>query len=336
MMVAVLGINHKLCNLNLREKVAKAVAKHLHPKSIYLGFSFVLLSTCNRVEIYFSSEDLSWAHSVLLQILRSEIDGPFEHFLYSYFHYDCFCHLVHVTLGLDSAIIKETEIQGQVKLAYKEALFHRSLAKELHFMFQKTFKIAKEMRTHFFESSNTISLNSVIKNRYIEFALKENEPILFVGASKINCALIEYFKVHHVTSLYLTNRSKRLIPIDGVKEIDWNNKIEWLRFKVIIIATKSPQYLLNEYHFQNIQDSKLLFDLSVPRNVDPLLKRHDNIKLLNIDDLASLVGQEEEEIDQGLEKLKMQVSNTIKHQIYLYLKREKNRAITALKNCQYV
>ena len=111
MRVGVVGINHKLADLQLREMLAKACQKQFHPSNLFHGkHAFCLLSTCNRTEVYFSSEDLADTHSYLLNVLRSEVRVPFEHKLYSYFGYDCLSQAVRVTAGLDSAIIGETEI----------------------------------------------------------------------------------------------------------------------------------------------------------------------------------------------------------------------------------
>src|SRR4051812_9744096 len=120
MRVGIVGINHKLADLKLRERLAKACQKRFGPfQAVHGDHHFILLSTCNRTEVYFSSDDLAATHSYLLSILRTDVEEEFDHKLYSYFGTDCFSHLTRVTSGLDSAIIAETEIQGQVKTAYE-------------------------------------------------------------------------------------------------------------------------------------------------------------------------------------------------------------------------
>ena len=117
-----LGINHKLADLKLRELLAKASQRRFGAGiSTHGSHHFILLSTCNRTEIYFCSDDLAATHTYLLSILRNEVDEEFDQKLYSYFGRDCFHHLARVTAGLDSAIVAETEIQGQVKKAYEFA-----------------------------------------------------------------------------------------------------------------------------------------------------------------------------------------------------------------------
>jgi len=140
MRIAVLGINHKSSDLELREQLARVVQRSLLGESpIAEKLGLVVLSTCNRTEIYFSQEDLAAAHTELLAHLRSEIPVPFEHKLYSYFGADCFTHLALVTAGLDSLIPCETEIQRQVKMAYAHGCLYRKLPSAVHFLFQKSF-----------------------------------------------------------------------------------------------------------------------------------------------------------------------------------------------------
>src|SRR5438132_1115680 len=122
MRVGILGTNFKTASLGVREALSLACQKKMPAFSeIVRKYACVILSTCNRVEIYFSAPDLAEAHSEILQVLKEEIQTPFEHQLYSYFGLDCFMHLAHVTAGLDSAIVAESEIQRQVKTSYEQA-----------------------------------------------------------------------------------------------------------------------------------------------------------------------------------------------------------------------
>src|SRR5262245_52879886 len=103
MRFGVVGINHKLADLKLREKLAKACQNRFLSSSFHGDHHFVLLSTCNRTEFYFSSDDLAETHSYLLRILRQDVEDDFDQKLYTYFGTDCFLHLTRVTSGLDSA-----------------------------------------------------------------------------------------------------------------------------------------------------------------------------------------------------------------------------------------
>ena len=147
MQIGVIGVNHKSANLELRESLTDAFQR-LFQNEIPSPLSLppVLISTCNRTELYFVCSQLPEAHTKLLQSIRSFIHKEFEHALYSYFGKEAFLHLVRVTTGLDSAILGETEIQGQIKKDYEKSC-QSPLPKELHFAFQKALKIGKQVRT---------------------------------------------------------------------------------------------------------------------------------------------------------------------------------------------
>lgn len=136
--IGVIGLNHKTAHLALRETFARAALRLQNEMGLFFPHATIVLSTCNRTEIYFSSPDLSECHSELLSFLRSEhLDEPFEHRLYSYFGIDCLSHLCLVASGLDSAIVAETEIQRQVKMSYLRSSERAQLPSSLHFLFKK-------------------------------------------------------------------------------------------------------------------------------------------------------------------------------------------------------
>ncbi len=122
MRIGVVGINHRLAGLELRDSLARICQKKFGSDRItHSNHSFILLSTCNRTEVYFCSDNLPESHSYLINALRGDVSEDFDQKLYSFFGSDCFLHLCRVTAGLDSAIVAETEIQGQVKTAYEKA-----------------------------------------------------------------------------------------------------------------------------------------------------------------------------------------------------------------------
>ena len=196
MRVGVVGINHKLADLKLREQLAKACQKWFGAlNAVHDNHYFVLLSTCNRTEIYFSSQDLAETHTYLLGILRVEVEEEFDHKLYSYFGTDCFSHLARVTLGLDSAIIAETEIQGQVKLAYENTSEYHSMPKDMHFLFQKSLGIAKKLRSELQLGRGMPNLeHAILQTGKHMFQNPEKASLLFVGASDINQKIFAFLK----------------------------------------------------------------------------------------------------------------------------------------------
>lgn len=235
----------------------------------------VLLSTCNRTEIYFSSPDLPTTHTYLLGILRNEVEGEFDQKLYSYFGYDCFLHLARVTAGLDSALVAETEIQGQVKGAYELASTYIQLPSELHFLFQKALKIGKQVRTSLPHKPGLPQLEHAILAAGQEiFKESLNPKILFVGASGINLKVLNYLKGRRYGDITLCNRTavkaESLAEQYKVKVLPWQQLDEWSNFDWVICGTKAPRPVIRSTVAPC--SAKLVIDLSVPRNVEPGLQ----------------------------------------------------------------
>lgn len=326
MMVGVLGINHKCADLGLREKLAKACQNSLDEKLIFNEFSYIILSTCNRTEIYFSSLDLSQTHSILLNILRFDIEDEFEHKLYSYFHFDCFTHLVKVTSGLDSAILAETEIQGQVKNAYETAQETLRLSKVLHFMFQKSLKIAKSVRNMFKIGRGVPKLEEAVSNKVLDTRSGcFNKDILFIGASDINKKLVEYFNNKNIGNITLCNRSESIECNKNVTVLPWEERHLWPTYSTVIVATKSYEYLLKVDDYIRDENKILLIDLSVPRNIDPALGFKEGVNLYNIDQLNAWIIENQNAKILDIQNAIYFIEQSVRRQITQFILKEKQK-----------
>lgn len=328
MLVGVVGVNHKLASLKLREALIKAAKRKFSPcSSIHNNLTFLLLSTCNRTEIYFHSEDLAEAHTYILSILRNEIPEDFDQKLYSYFGFDCFLHLARVTAGLDSAILAETEIQGQVKNAYEISQESQNLPKELHFLFQKALKISKKIR---FQSalergmpSLEYALLNLAKSQFIE---PKNEKILFIGASEINCKILRYFKLKGFNEITITNRTeetgKNLAKKWLIDFLHWDYLQSWQNYSWIICGTKATNYLIKNSSSFKSNDQKLIVDLSVPRNIEPSIGTHPNITLFNMDEINALLSCRTKNMEKAIHDAEEMIFQETKKHFMLFKEKE--------------
>lgn len=296
MHIGIIGINHKQADLKLREILARVCQKRFGPGiSTHGNHAFVLLSTCNRTEIYFSSFDLSETHSYILSILKQEIELDFDQKLYCYFGQECFLHLVSVAAGFDSAIVAETEIQGQVRAAYEATMGYSLLPASLHFLFQKALKISKEIRSKHDLGRGMPDLeHAVYQTGTHLFKEPKEKSILFVGASDINQKILQFFKRKGCEKITLCNRSQShantLAKKYQIPTLLWENLDAWIHFDWIILGTKSPQHLIQEHSLRNsFSSKKLMMDLSLPRNVDPKIAKDSRIQLLNIDQINRML-----------------------------------------------
>lgn len=326
MRIGVLGINYKSSDLNLRERIAKAALLCFGSNSDDHQIPLVLLSTCNRTEMYFSGENLASIHGYLLHLLREKVNFSFEHHMYCYFELDCFEHLACVTAGLDSAIVFETDIQRQVKIAYENASLHQHLPKELHYLFQKSLKIGKAIRSSFSRAEIHETLEKMIfhlaRNYFRDF---ENVNVLFVGNSEINRKIFSGFFANQMKNISLCTRSKGSIEGDlqkwPIEVFGWEKLEEWIHYDLVICGSNTQDYLIRGN--EKLKKNQLILDLAVPRNVDPHIGRHPNIQLLNIDELSNLMRQDRHRQKQEIKQCLELIREKARCQLDLFLKKQK-------------
>lgn len=311
--IGVIGVSHHTADVNFRERLAKNFQRGELKHFLY-SFSKVPLFTCNRFEIYFHAPSITEAHSSLLDEFTHEFNQTSHHKLYSYFGQDCFFHLCKVTAGIDSAIFGETEIQGQVKKAYLEAHQKGLKSKELHFIFQKSLKIGKDIRQIMPVDTEVFGLARSVSDLVKRHLLKPNTipKLLFIGASETNQHIIRQLKTQGV-DIYLANRTlsraEELAKSLKIKVLSWHELNSWVEFEGVVLATHHPDYLIH-MRSEKIQ-SKLIVDLSVPRNADPELGKIWGVQLYNIDQINQVVRQREKimlpEVQTYLKNIQKQV-----------------------------
>jgi glutamyl-tRNA reductase len=332
MRVGIMGINHKLADLKLRELLAQACQRRFGAGlSTHGKHYFVLLSTCNRTELYFSSEDLADTHTYLLNIFRNEVGGDFDQKLYSFFGQDCFLHLSRVTAGLDSAVVAETEIQGQVKSSYEASTQFAQLPEDLHYLFQKSLKIGKRIRTAYLFNHNLPEIEHAIYNTAVHFFKEASQiRILFVGVSAINQKVLHFLvnkKFGEITVCNRTNaKCHSLVEEYGVKTLPWDGLANWHKYDCVIFGTKASKHLATSKQLESVDlSSKLVIDLCVPRNVEPSLGRHPQITLLNIDQINRLLSIRKQKLYHMLMQAEEYVLTATKLQTMLFIQKQQVR-----------
>lgn len=246
----------------------------------------VYLSTCNRVEIYAACEDPS--------ALLEKIGVPKNS--YGYHNGEAMRHLLRVASGLDSMVLGETEIFGQVKEAYLEALQLKTTGPLLNFLFQRVFKIAKQVRSETGLSHYPVSVSSVgmmlLEQIFGEFGEVE---VLLIGLGEMGTQMAQALVKRGVRKLWLTNRSrdkanewaKRLGAKTAVTPLTrWTEIFQ--KVDLVITASASPDFLISKGELDVQKGAKVLLDLGVPRNIDPTLGELNNIFLYNVDDLKTI------------------------------------------------
>lgn len=331
MQIGVIGTNHKSSDLEFRERFAKACARRFATNfSDHPDISYVLLSTCNRTEIYFHSNDLPASHSYILRVLRNDIPEEFEHRLYSYFGGDAFLHLARVTAGMDSAIILESEIQGQVKVAYEKTSHFRQLSRELHFLFQKCLKIGKNVRsTKPLPKGMPDLAETVFHTAENLFGDLQRKKTLFVGVSEINLKIYSFFKgLKEITFCNRTlEKAEAIAKAENLSLLPWERLKEWQEYDIVIFGTKAPNFLIRKEAANPIPlRKKLVIDLSVPRNVDPRIGSIEGFHLLDVDKLNLAIDSKKKIKAIEIERIETQIiARAVEKQVLFFRLKEEMR-----------
>ncbi len=303
MPIVVLGMNHRTSQVGLRERYAFEES-HIPDALAALRQSgmveeAVILSTCNRVELYgFSAataaEALAELRRFVIQAKRVEglDDDPF----YSLSEPLSVEHLFKVASGLDSMVLGETEILGQLKKAYDLALRHRHTGGRLNKAFQKAFNVAKYIRTETQIQRGTVSVGSVAVDLAEKiFDSLSDRTVMVIGAGDTSEKTARALLSRGAKSVLVSNRSferaavlaaelgGRAIHFDA-----WSD--EFAAVDIIISSTSAPHYVIDPTRIEPLMKSRqgrslLLIDIAVPRDIDPSVSRFEGVYLYNIDDL---------------------------------------------------
>ena len=306
MKLFVAGVSHKTAPVKIREQLA-VQRNELVDLAHYLKWfghfdEMVLLSTCNRVEIYGTTRQSIDSIKSALQLLSSE---PVDLDPYIYVHKDAEAarHLFRVTAGLDSMVLGETEITGQIKNAYETAREAGLTGPVLNRLFQKAFQATKEIRTRTAIGRGTVSIKSAAVE-LIEKAFSDdlaNKSVMVIGAGEMAERCVQLLVKKGVRSIFVSSRSfDRAIDLAnrcGGDAVSFGYCLFEMRdVDVVVAATSSGQTLLVLDDIENLMKARrnrplLLIDLSVPRNIDPAVGGLDNVSLYNIDDLETIAQQ---------------------------------------------
>jgi glutamyl-tRNA reductase len=296
------GISHKTAPVEVREQLAVKPSHLVDAAEVLKLFGhldeIVLLSTCNRVEIYGTTRQATGHIKSLLRLLCAEPRALDPH-IYLYEDADAARHLLRVAAGLDSMVLGETEITGQIKNAYETAREAGLTGPVLNRLFQKAFQTTKEIRTRTAIGRGTVSIKSAAVE-LIEKAFSDdiaNKSVMVIGAGEMAERCIQLVK-KGVRSIFVSSRSfDRALDLAtrcGGEAVCFGDCLFEMRdVDVVIAATSSAKTLLSCDDIENLMKARrnrplLLIDLSVPRNIDPAVGHLDSVSIYDMDDLGAL------------------------------------------------
>ncbi|MFH1836852.1 MAG: glutamyl-tRNA reductase [Candidatus Omnitrophota bacterium] len=298
----VVGTNHKYCPRDLREKLFFAKGKleeafHLLRRKTGLTGA-VILSTCNRTEIYADVGDVQTGTSEVIDFVAGykKIDHKtFYPYFYIYEEKEALRHLCEVFSGVDSLITGELQIMEQVKTAFQEAENAEFITPCLRDMFHYAISIAGETHAKTHISKGKVSVGSVA----VEFIKKKtgnlaDKNMLVIGVGKVTELVLKYLKDEEVSVVFVANRTydkaKELAGKIGAKAVRFDNLREFLeKADVIITATASPHFIIKKEMLEERSKRLLIIDLALPRDVDPKVRESVNIDLFTLGDLDYVI-----------------------------------------------
>ena len=307
MKIFAVGLNHKSAPIDIREKLAFDFDQNIDAlgklKCSYPGAEFVLLSTCNRVELYSVSErtrgiDLEQIAGFFSEFHKVELND-FRDFLYVHTNEDAVRHLLTVASGLDSMVLGEDQILGQVKESYRFACTAKSTGKVLNRLFHCAFATSKKVHTKTHVSDGRISIAGIA----VELAMQLFKEIskaktVVIGAVEMGELLVKHLSHSGCSDITIVNRSynrgKSIAVRRGIKVNKWNELTNLLIDTDIVIASASTHdYLFKKDSFQNIMNNRqknplLIIDIAVPRNFEPEIDKIENVHLYSVDELSEV------------------------------------------------
>jgi glutamyl-tRNA reductase len=306
MNVVVIGLSHHSSPVELRERFAFAEAKI--PDALKalrdsgVAGEAVIVSTCNRVEIYAATPlEPAKAFAELKQFLVNHhaYDATLGDELYSFSEPHSLHHLFKVACGLDSMVLGETEILGQLKAAYDMALKHGHTGARLNRAFQRAFHTAKHVRTHTNIQRGSVSVASVaVELAEKIFSSLGDREVLVIGAGDTSEKTARALLSRGAKSIIVTNRSfDRAQALAGelggraVSFDDWAGEFE--KIDIVISSTAAPHHILDRARLEPLMKARrqrplLLIDIAVPRDIDPEVNFLENVYLYNVDDLQGI------------------------------------------------
>jgi glutamyl-tRNA reductase len=303
----VIGLNHNTADIEVREKFAFNGSKLDEGLKAFKELSVVeegiILSTCNRVELYANVSDIDKAILDIKGFLSSFHNIPLESLnraLYIYTDKEAVRHIFRVASSLDSMIVGEPQILGQVKDAFELALQKKTTGVLLNKLMKKAISVAKRVRTETKIAENAVSISFAA----VELAKKiftdlSKKVFMLLGAGEMAELAAKHLITSGVKEVLVSNRTyeracelAKELKGKAVRFDDFIN--EMVRTDIVICSTGAPTYILTKSQMHKVmrerrQRQVFIIDISVPRNIDPEINDLENVYLYNIDDLQGVV-----------------------------------------------
>lgn len=305
--IILLGMNHKTAPVEVREELAVACRQHITPFQLLPQLQHVdellFLSTCNRVEFLFTCTEQEQAIQEVTRALKDHLGvaGPaVESCFYVHRDLEAVRHLFRVASSLDSMVIGEPQILGQIKAAYREATECRTVRVILNRLLHKTFSVAKRVRSETCIGSCAVSISyAAVELARKIFGKLEDKKVLLIGAGEMAELAAAHLLTQGVRRMTIANRTLErgleLARRFKADTIPFDHILDCLRnMDIVLTSTGSPDPILKhkevKARMRERRNKPLFFiDIAVPRDIEPQVNKIDNVYLYDIDDLQGVI-----------------------------------------------
>ena len=310
MNIAVVGLSHKTAPVEVREKLSipepqiEGVIAHL------LGYPHIdevaILSTCNRLEIYIVSNETTQGIHAVTQFLSEYRKLPImslRHHLFMLLHGDAVTHILRVAAGLDSLVLGEGQILAQVKNTHKLGQQFNGIKTILNRLFKQALTAGKRVRTETSIGTGAVSISSAaVELAQMKVGNLSTYRVSILGAGKMSRLLVQHLISKGATQISIVNRSRGRAEELAKQFSEQPIQIHLLPEMMSVVAasdivftsTSSTEPILDRAKLETVLEPNqqlMLFDISVPRNVDADVNELANVKAFNVDDLKAVVAQ---------------------------------------------
>lgn len=305
--ITVLGLSHKTAPVEVREKLSFSTNKVQDALRMLLNndqvAEAVIISTCNRTEIYSVIKDENKGKKSVVSFLEQYSGlkkSKLDKYLYFYKGDHAIHHLFNVSASLDSMIVGEAQILGQVKEAY--ALAETCEATDIIFnrLFRRSFSVGKRIRTEttIGESAVSVSYAAAQLAKKVFEELKDN-TVMILGAGEMSELTVRHLVENGISSVLVSNRTferaEKLAKEFKGRAVKFDDRHdEMVKADIIISSTSAPHYIVSKDELSAVMKKRkhrpiFIIDISVPRDIDPQVNKLENVYLYDIDDLEKVV-----------------------------------------------
>lgn len=301
MNIGVVGVNHNLAPINVREAVSFTDTKKIEAINILLDRDIdeiVILSTCNRSEIYISGENIQQKVDEVANFYKDYFGvKDIEQYLFKKTNLEAIQHLFDVTAGLDSLVVGEDQILGQVKDAHEFCMKLGATKKVFNKLFRDAVTTSKEIKTITKISQQPLSISYIgVKLLKEKMGTLEGKNALIVGLGKMNLLTLNHLEEENVKNIYIANRNIEKTKeienkFDNIIPIEYSDRHKIIQEKsidIVISATSSPHLVIKYDDMPKLNKKIYIMDIALPRDIDTKLKELDYVELYDIDDLKEI------------------------------------------------